>query len=99
MSSGASLRPDICERREIIAEHQWSDSRVLECLRPSGSPLSEQSVVFLPWPAHHAGYASSCARPRTFFHTLPPPVECRVVELGRKLSNSHTIERTFPSAR
>src|SRR5262249_32090842 len=54
MSSGASLRPDISERREIIAEHQWSDEKVLACLRPSGSPLSKQSALFLPGPVHHA---------------------------------------------
>jgi hypothetical protein len=46
MSSGALSRADIREGREIIAEHQETDVRyVLDCLRPSGSPLGVQSIV------------------------------------------------------
>ena len=93
------MRADIRERREIIAEHlRGQCSCALECLRPPGFTPRRAECRDFSWARAQCGLnASSCARPRTLSHILPPLVECRVLSFNRDLLSQTSVLSFSPS--
>jgi hypothetical protein len=76
------------EGREIIAEHQEIDAAVCSSAFAFGVHPSARRVSFFSWACASRRLRRFFLRqPRTFFHTLPPLVECRALSCNCPISN------------